>query len=214
MPRKRLSRAESRARTRERLLDAAAAQFVRHGFAGASIDEIAAAAGYTKGAFYANFKSKEDVVLALMERNSEQSAAARHQFLARDSTPGELLEAAREHTKQHGHDWDWLVLGIEFKLAASRDPKLRSRFATLRRRMVAAAVANMKEFAKAAGPPPGGQAEMLCTAFEALIEGLALLHKVDGDAVDPAQVDAILDLFVDRMLSDSAAAAQPRGVRT
>lgn len=78
--RKRLTRAEARARTRQQLLDAAAGVFARKGFAGASVEEIAESAGYSTGALYFNFDSKEQLFLDLLaERRSravERQAAA------------------------------------------------------------------------------------------------------------------------------------------
>src|ERR1700741_5454426 len=65
-----------RAMTRSHLLDAAARVFARQGFDGASIDDIAAAAGFTKGAGYSNFKNKEDLFLALIDSRTEQQIAA------------------------------------------------------------------------------------------------------------------------------------------
>jgi AcrR family transcriptional regulator len=63
---RRLTRAETRARTREQLLDAAALVFARKGFAGASVEEIAESAGYSTGALYSNFESKEQLFLELL----------------------------------------------------------------------------------------------------------------------------------------------------
>ena len=63
----RLTRAESHARTRQALLDAAAQVFANRGFGGASLDEIAEVAGYTKGAVYSNFGSKDELFLAVLQ---------------------------------------------------------------------------------------------------------------------------------------------------
>src|ERR1700741_2757093 len=70
----RLTRAQSRAQTRERLLEAARAVFASSGFHGASVDEIASSAGYSTGALYSNFDGKEDLFLVLMEREIEDHA--------------------------------------------------------------------------------------------------------------------------------------------
>ncbi len=197
---KRLSREESRERTRERILDAAARLFVKHGFDGASIDDITAAAGYTKGAFYANFPSKEDVFLALMERHGRQSGAARSQLVVPGRDANAVRADLKKHIREHAREWDWLMLGIEFKLAAARNPKLRSKFAAVRRALIAHAAAELEGFSALLNQPLSAPPESLCTAIEVLIEGLALLHKVDGDALRVEQADAILDLFVDRLL--------------
>src|SRR5438105_15844263 len=65
--RTRLTRAESQARTRAHLLEAAAEVFARRGFHGASVEEVADVAGYTKGAVYSNFASKDELFLAVLE---------------------------------------------------------------------------------------------------------------------------------------------------
>lgn len=63
---KRLTRKEKQAETRRRLLDAGERVFLRRGLQGSSIEEIAAEAGYTKGAFYSNFKGKDELFVELL----------------------------------------------------------------------------------------------------------------------------------------------------
>src|ERR1700721_2714164 len=70
----RLTREQSRANTRERLLSAARSAFARSGFHGASVEEIASEAGFSTGALYSNFDGKEDLFLVLMEREIEEHA--------------------------------------------------------------------------------------------------------------------------------------------
>src|SRR5260370_10335100 len=87
----RLTPTRRRELTRRTLLEAAAVVFSREGFHGASLDEVAAAAGFTKGAVYSNFKSKEDLFLALLEDHLEDTLAAaeaaRQADAARDDDP-------------------------------------------------------------------------------------------------------------------------------
>ena len=73
----RISRTDSRARTRSGLLEAAHRVFVRRGFHAATLDEIADEAGYTKGAVYSNFASKEDLFFAVYERRAGPAASRR-----------------------------------------------------------------------------------------------------------------------------------------
>ena len=72
----RLSRSESQAKTREALIEAARAVFVDQGIGGASIDQIAERAGFSKGAFYSNFSSKEDILIALFEQHMKMELTA------------------------------------------------------------------------------------------------------------------------------------------
>jgi AcrR family transcriptional regulator len=76
-PGARRSRAEQREDTRRRLLDAAAAAFAEHGFQGASIDDITARAGFTRGAFYSNFTDKTDLLVQLCERRLDRFVEAK-----------------------------------------------------------------------------------------------------------------------------------------
>src|SRR3954453_12610378 len=64
----RLTRAEKQAQTRQALLDAAREVFIERGFAGASVEQITAAAGFTRGAFYSNFGSKEELFAELLQQ--------------------------------------------------------------------------------------------------------------------------------------------------
>ena len=59
--------------TRDKLFEAAARVFEDQGIGGASIEAIAAAAGFTRGAFYSNFKSKDELIIAMIEDHVEQS---------------------------------------------------------------------------------------------------------------------------------------------
>jgi AcrR family transcriptional regulator len=74
--RKRLSSAEKKAATRAALLEAAARVFGRGGFYGASVEEIAEEAGFSRGAVYSNFESKEDLFMTLLEERDQEWAGA------------------------------------------------------------------------------------------------------------------------------------------
>src|SRR5690242_6093785 len=73
MTRKRLTREDSRDQTTQRLLDAAQRLIARKGLSAASVENITAAAGYSRGAFYSNFKSKDDLFIEILRRDHEQT---------------------------------------------------------------------------------------------------------------------------------------------
>jgi AcrR family transcriptional regulator len=81
--------------TREKLFEAAARVFEEQGIGGASIEIIAAAAGFTRGAFYSNFKSKDELIIAMLEDHVEQSIARMHDLLAEHTTPADFIEALK-----------------------------------------------------------------------------------------------------------------------
>ena len=94
-PRKRLSREQSQAQTRERLLEAARSLFVQRGFGGTSIRDIAEEAGYSQGAFYSNFPDKEALLLDLLRGHMEAEArqlATVFDSIIKDNTRPRLIQ--------------------------------------------------------------------------------------------------------------------------
>src|SRR5881227_2798062 len=89
-----LTRREKQQRTRRSLLGAAAKLFCKRGLEGASIDEVAQAAGYTKGAFYANFKSKEELFLVMLDERFSSELERLDRALAGTQEPLQEAEAA------------------------------------------------------------------------------------------------------------------------
>ena len=81
--------------TREKLYEAAARVFEEQGIGGASIEAIAAAAGFTRGAFYSNFRSKDELIIAMLEDHVEQSIRRNHDLLAQHSNLAEFLDAVK-----------------------------------------------------------------------------------------------------------------------
>src|SRR5258708_10383254 len=109
----------SRVRTRptrddtcEKLFEAAARVFEEQGIGGASIEAIAAAAGFTRGAFYSNFKSKDEVIIAMLEDHVEQSIRRNLDLLDRHKNLADFIDApknmdrSRQHTLRHAPHLD------------------------------------------------------------------------------------------------------------
>ncbi len=174
----RMSRAQRKEMTRELLLDAAIEVFAEKGYHGASLDDVADAAGFTKGAVYSNFTRKSDLFRALLDREAGRVAAARQQAI--EATPLELLpDVARELARQPGSDPELEVLLVEFWLAAARDPSLR---APLLGTSEATSKALTEKLA-ASGPSTDLTGRELGIIFDALMNGLTM-HRVlapDGD---------------------------------
>jgi AcrR family transcriptional regulator len=81
--------------TREKLFEAAARVFEEQGIGGASIEAIAAAAGFTRGAFYSNFNSKDELIIAMIEDHVEQSIRRNLDLLARHNNIADFIDALR-----------------------------------------------------------------------------------------------------------------------
>ncbi|MFF7940817.1 TetR/AcrR family transcriptional regulator [Nocardia gamkensis] len=122
-------------RTRSLLLDAAEAVFAEKGFTAATLDDIAHTAGYTKGAIYKHFATKEDLFLALSDRYLRRYFDTFAEVLSSVSEVGAReLDAIAQRWRQLGHDrgTDHAALGYEFTLYLLRNPEARERVAAKR----------------------------------------------------------------------------------
>jgi AcrR family transcriptional regulator len=117
--------------TRQELVNSARAIFARDGFEHARIEDIAAKAGKTRGAFYANFKDKEDVFFEIFEETLDRDIAALRPILQGFSTLDERLHVIAEYFCKLGKDRQRTLLNIEFKMYAIRHPNRRKRLADL-----------------------------------------------------------------------------------
>jgi AcrR family transcriptional regulator len=124
-----LTREERRERTRRALLDAAAKLFCDKGMEGTSIDELAAAAGYTKGAFYTHFDSKEDIYLALLDERFDAQLARLEEMLAGEDATEEARQAAAQAISIAQADDEWKRLYFEFVSYAMRNERFREKLA-------------------------------------------------------------------------------------
>jgi AcrR family transcriptional regulator len=178
----RLTRAEKQARTRAALVDAAGRVFLEQGFLGASVEAIAAEAGYTRGAFYSNFSTKEEIFAELLQ----QRVYSTYREMATASAGPErptLREVGEQLAQIQGDpEGRWLFrLWLELLAHAGRDDRFReiaAGFWSANRALTAEAIAG------GYGPDqrPPAPPEELATAMIALDIGLALQHFVDPDA--------------------------------
>jgi len=127
----RLTREESQALTRAKLLNCAPQVVAKEGFAGASIDKITEAAGFSKGAFYSNFASKEEFFLELLERHAGQDVVEIAQLLKGVSEPEEIIAKVSGWSEERATDPVWGILPIELFQHARREATFTSRHATL-----------------------------------------------------------------------------------
>jgi AcrR family transcriptional regulator len=118
---------ERREATRRKLLSAAETIFARDGFEAARLEDIAVEAGYTRGAFYANFKSKEDIFFALLDAWIAERMAEVFALIEKYDTPRERLDALRDMYAEFAQNRRLALLSLEFKLYAIRHPRAQAR---------------------------------------------------------------------------------------
>ena len=141
--RKRISREESRAQTRADLLTAARELFARQGFEGASVDQITDAAGFTRGAFYSNFDTKESLMVALIERCFAEDLSQLQKLSEHPDKgfSGEGFEDTSNTTEtaQTAH-----LIKMEFWMCAMRYPRIQAVYVE-QQSLLRAAIARLVE---------------------------------------------------------------------
>jgi AcrR family transcriptional regulator len=189
-----LSREEKKAQTRTRLLEAAGLVFARKGVAEASLDDIAAEAGLTKGAVYSNFASKEDLINALLDhRLGAPSDAIPHLIDSHAPQADQASEAGRLFMSLIGNERDAYLLEFEFMLYLARHPEARDPERYLARRNAMAGV--MASRAAEAGVTLPLPAEDLTAALFALGQGIALERLINPEAISPDLFGKILGII-------------------
>jgi AcrR family transcriptional regulator len=173
------TRSERRSQTRAALLDAAWTVFLRRGYAGAGVEEIAAEAGYTRGAFYYNFASLDELFAELLQ----ERVYARYREMGERQLahPTSLREAAAELASVQAKPEARRLFRLWLELLAesgrnARLRKLAAGFWTGNRALLA-------ELIRRENPDGTLDPEKLATATIALDIGLAVQHHVDPDAV-------------------------------
>jgi AcrR family transcriptional regulator len=206
----RLTREQSKALTRERLLAAARTVFAGRGFHGASVEEIAAEAGYSTGALYSNFGGKEDLFLALMEHEMDlysQEIAASVEDLA--SIAERARGGARHWMEIVEREPEMLMLFFEFWAYAARQTaegrsdvreRVAANFARARQVLTRLIADGAREFELELELP----AEQLAIAIDALADGIARQKLADPDAVPDELMGRVLSLLL-------AGATRPAG---
>ncbi|MGZ6213869.1 MAG: TetR/AcrR family transcriptional regulator, partial [Candidatus Limnocylindria bacterium] len=180
---------EQQVQTRERLVDAAARVFARRGYHAATLAEVAREAGNSTGAVYSNFSGKEDLFLALADRQvagrAEQAQAIADLAPEDPWADGRRLERAiaswfRSFTEENE---EWPLLFYEFWSYGVRNAELRSEFEARRAAARKAIAAPLAQVAAERGLKLRYPAEELAAALSGVINGLAFERTVNPDAM-------------------------------
>jgi AcrR family transcriptional regulator len=184
--RTRAARAQDR-EPREELLSAALRVFARRGYREARVDEIAAEAGYSKGALYWHFSGKEQLLMALLDERIDAPMRERIALLA--SAPPERdmsLEATREFARQLDESRETLLLAREYWSLAIRDAELRPRYVERQTELRDALAAAMESRARHLGTPDLTMpAQDVARIVMSIIGGLAFDELIEPGSVRP-----------------------------
>jgi len=189
----RATRAEQQQRTHEHLLEAGRQVFLRRGFLAATVEEIAAAAGYTRGAVYKHFGGKEGLWLAIIEAGAETHLQGLRDALGRATTREDLIAALAPVDVTDKDAAKWSAAAAEVLAATAQQPENAALIAAIQRRHDDAVVALLDEHSTRLRLKPAMPLHQAVVMLGALGIGLALRQAV-APAADPA---AILDHVLD-----------------
>jgi AcrR family transcriptional regulator len=212
--RTRSARAEG-ADAREALLAAAAELFAQRGFRGASVDDIAERAGYSKGALYWHFHSKDELFFALMDESVD---APTHEMirLLQEAPPEQDMapEASRRLVELVSGEGELLLLDREYWAQAVRDPELARRYAA-RREELRSALGRALEvrLAHLGAPAPGMAGDEMATVVMSLAAGLAQERLIDAASVPEDLLGRTIVLLYRGLLAGASDGRRARSAR-
>jgi AcrR family transcriptional regulator len=196
MARKRLTREESRDQTNQRLLEAAAHVIARKGFAAASVEDIAAHAGYTRGAFYSNFKSKAELFIALLSQDHQCVQQDLQKILDAPLSMADMQQQISQYYVQVYRDEKNFILWAEARVLALRDAKFRARLNAycLEKRDDIASI--IEQFYKMMGTEPPAPPKDLAFGTMALIDGMRFFNEtIPKELTDEAAMHVLGVMF-------------------
>jgi AcrR family transcriptional regulator len=205
MSRKRLTREETREQTMQRLLDAAAKVIARKGLDATSVEDIAETAGYSRGAFYSNFSSKEDLFIELLRRD-HQKVTAELSALRGSALPVEHIEARILDFYSHLYrDNECFINWAEARLLAVRDARFRIKLNALlaeKREQIAEFIQYFYDRVGIAPPLPP---QTMALGFMSLAEGVKLSMLSSPADMSSATAESVLGLFAQAILQAARA---------
>ena len=179
------TRRQKQAETRSSLLRSASKLFCRHGLEGASVEDVAQDAGYTKGAFYSNFKSKEELFLVMLDEKFAAELERVDRELAGTGEPdAEARHAAEDFVRQIGSDPEWPRLYFEFVAYAARNEEFRQELATRHRALRARLTDVYRRWSADFPAAPPLPMEDIAAMTDFMADGFILDKLVDPDLDD------------------------------
>jgi AcrR family transcriptional regulator len=182
--RSRLTREETKAQTRQRLIDAATEFFAVKGYEGTAVEELAKHAGYTRGAFYAHFANKEELMKAIIDQGFDSDLEGIRRLEGLTGVDA-LATGYRELARAFYDDPMNLLWMLEFQLSAIRHPELREAYAGQHRKLREGVRHILTNHLEREGYDEPHAYEEYADLFLVIVSGLGLLKLVYGDEISP-----------------------------
>jgi AcrR family transcriptional regulator len=192
----RLTRKERQAHTRDRLMRSAATVAGRRGLERASLDEVAEHAGFTKGAVYANFESKEGLFLALLDAHFSERLDELDRILSTEDDPDrQAREAAEGLMRSLDAEPDWHRLFFEFAVYAARNDGFRAQLVARYQALRGRVAELLTRRAERLGLETQVPSEAVAAMTFAMVNGIALERMLEPEAVPDDLFPEMMAIF-------------------
>jgi AcrR family transcriptional regulator len=202
-PRKRLTREESRAQTRAKLMAFGREHFLRYGLGGAVAEKIAEDAGYSRGALYSNFDGKEELFLAVIREEQDRRMESFRSIFKEEPSAKQRLRRMREAIADLYTDPDWIVLRAEFEAGALRNERIRRIFVEVHREQVRDGGNLIRNLARSSEIHMGVKPNEFIMINLNLSHGLAVTQKILGAELSPKVTRHLIHSLFDHLISSS-----------
>jgi AcrR family transcriptional regulator len=209
----RLTRRESQQLTRVKLIESAERVFVRTGFDAASVEQIAEEAGFSRGAFYSNFESKDEIFLELLDKKRIETQDALDSIFRETKDADERFRAARDWYADQCQQRTWTVLKTEFNLRALRKRTLKKRLSVLWQQELEAYSALVAQYISETGLTSTESPHVIALSLLATAQGLGMLSLLSPDSAFERSIAESRKLAFDRLVPSPSAKAPSRGQR-
>ncbi|CAB3809213.1 hypothetical protein LMG28614_06983 [Paraburkholderia ultramafica] len=176
--------------------------FVKKGLAATSVEDIAEAAGYTRGAFYSNFGGKPELLIELLRRDHDRARANLQEIMEEGGTPKEMNERAIEYYSQFFLEHECFPLWLEATLLACRDTGFQERINAFQHEKLGQVSAYIRIFSERVGRPLPlpSQADALAVALVSLCDGVQFLRMCNPQMVSGKVIQTVLAGFLSCVL--------------
>ncbi|WP_278262938.1 TetR/AcrR family transcriptional regulator [Nocardia sp. AG03] len=191
----RMTRKQSHALTRERLVETAKRMFLADGYNVTSLEKVAAEAGFSKGAVYSNFATKHELGLAVLDVVHVERAESLSAAVLTHDTMAERLEGFARWADENIGDVGWTALEVEFATSTRHVPEVRTELATRRRTLTAMLGSLIRIHAEDTGTTLRVSPDDAALQLLSLGIGLGVQRAIDPEMPVSALVDLLRSLI-------------------
>jgi len=194
--------AERVALTRERIVSSAQRIFARDGFEAAKLEEIASDAGYTRGAFYANYKNKEELFVAVAGLQIENQISIALRAVRSKTGIQSKIDAILQQSSDMSEARTWVLLMIEFSLFVLRHPQRKKHLVSLYDRLLKGIETVFEDIHREIDRKPPVPLSIMGIGFYSLVQGLVLQEMLNANCVTPKVSTDLLGIYLHAVLGE------------